>query len=433
MLSRLRRSLPSLLADHNFRDFWIGQTISVFGDQITYLALPIVAVLVLKADPAQMGLLTAMSLLPALLFSLPAGVWLDRVERRRRLMILADIGRAAAIAVVPLAFLVGGLSMNLLFVVAFVTGTISVAFMLGWMTMFASVARREQYVEANALLNGSRSVSAVGGPAIGGVLIQLFSAPVALAVDALSFLASAFFLTRIRTPDSTVEHDPGTMREQLISGLSFILRDPIIRPSILAVATMNLFNFAFQALFILFATRNLGVEPGILGIALGAGAIGGVIGAVIAPRVGRRLGIGGAFLLSMVLFPASAILIPLADGLPYALILGVLFLAEFVGGLGVMILDINGGSMLLARTPSRIRGRAGGAFTFVNVGVRPIGAILGGVLGTAIGVRETLLIVTVAQLSGLLWLVGSPVLRLKELPESPEDEGPPDQAANPPA
>lgn len=428
---RERRLLPELLREHNFRNFWIGQTISVFGDQITYLALPIVAVLVLDADPGQMGLLTAMSLLPALLFSLPAGVWLDRVERRRRLMILADIARAAAIAVVPLAFLVDRLSMNLLFVVAFVVGTISVVFMLGWMTMFASVARREQYVQANALLNGSRSVSAVGGPAIGGVLIQLLSAPIALAADAISFLASAFFLTRIRTPDSTVERDPGTMREQLTSGMSFILRDPIIRPSILAVATMNLFNFAFQALFILFATRNLGVEPGILGIALGAGAIGGVIGAVIAPRVGRRLGIGGAFLLSMVLFPGSAILIPLADGLPYPVILGILFLAEFLGGLGVMILDINAGSMLLARTPGRIRGRAGGAFTFVNVGVRPIGAILGGILGAAIGVRETLLIVTVAQLSGLLWLVGSPVLRLKDLPESPEDESPAGEVPDP--
>jgi MFS family permease len=425
-----RRLFPQLLGERDFRNFWIGQTISVFGDQITYLALPIVAVLVLKADPAQMGLLTAMSLIPALLFSLPAGVWLDRVERRRRLMILADIGRAAAIGVVPLAFLANALTMNLLFVVAFVVGTISVVFMLAWMTMFASVARREQYVEANALLNGSRSVSAVGGPAIGGVLIQLLGAPIALAADAISFLASAFFLSRIRTPDSTVEREPGTIREQLASGMSFIVRDPIIRPSIFGVATMNLFNFAFQGLFILFATRNLGVEPGVLGLALGLGAIGGVVGAIGAARLGRRIGIGGAFVLGMIVFPASAILIPLADGLPYPVILGILFVAEFLGGLGVMILDINGGSMLLARTPGRIRGRAGGAFTFVNVGVRPIGAILGGVLGAAIGVRETLLIVTVAQLSGLLWLVGSPVLRLKDLPESPENEGAPDEPAN---
>jgi MFS family permease len=419
-VSQARRLVPELLREPNFRSFWIGQTISVFGDQITYLAVPIVAVLVLGADPGQMGLLTAVGLLPNLLFSLPAGVWLDRVRRRRRLMILSDIGRAAAIAFVPLAAALHLLSIELLLVVAFVVGSIAVVFNLAWLTMFASVARREQYVEANSLLNGSRSVSAVGGPAIAGVLIQVFSAPVALLADALSFLGSALFLSRINAPDPPVEHDPGTVREQLSQGLGFIVRDPIIRPSIFGVATMNLFNFAFQGLFVLFATRYLGVDPGVLGLALGAGAIGGVVGAVVAARVGRRIGVGGAFILGMIVFPASAILIPLALGLPTPAILAILFLAEFFGGLGVMILDINGGAMLIARTPARLRGRAGGAYGFVNMGVRPIGALLGGVLGELIGVHETLLVVTVAQFSGLLWVIRSPLPQLREMPEAPE-------------
>jgi MFS family permease len=415
-----RRWAPGILREPSFRNFWIGQTISVFGDQITLLALPIIAVLVLRADPAQMGLLTAVGLLPYLLFSLPGGVWLDRVHRRRRLMILSDVVRAAVIALVPVAYLLNVLSMELLFVLSFVVGTIAVFFDLAWLTLMAAVARREQLVEANALLNASRSVSAVGGPAIAGVLIQVLSAAIAIAVDALSYLASAVFLGRVRAPDPPVEHDPGTIREQLAAGIAFIARDPIMRPATFSVATMNLFNYCYQALFILFATRNLGLDPGLLGAALGAGAIGSVVGAAVAAPVGRRIGIGPAYIVGLVVFPAAAILIPLAQGLPFPVILGILFVAEFIGGLGVMILDINGGSLLIARTPERIRGRAGGAFRFVNMGVRPIGAAVGGLLGSLLGVRETLLIVTVAQLLGLLWLIGSPIPRLREIPEPPE-------------
>lgn len=411
---------PPLLREHNFRNFWFGQTISVFGDQITFLALPIVAVLVLGADPAQMGLLTAVGLLPHLLLSIPAGVWLDRVRRRRRLMIVSDLIRAAAIAMVPLAFVLDMLSIELLFVLTFVVGTVAVFFDLAWLTMVSAVARREQLVDANSLLNASRSVSGVGGPAIAGVLIQILTAPIALLADAISYLASALFLTRVRVREPPVEREPGTVRQQLAAGMSFLVRDPIMRPSVFAVATVNLFNYGFQALFILFATRHLDLDPGVLGLALGAGAIGGVVGAVVAAPLGRRIGIGPGYIVGLVLFPAAAIVIPLAEGLPFAAIVAILVAAEFVGGFGVMILDINGGSLLLARMPARIRGRAGGAFRFVNMGIRPIGATLGGILGSLIGVRETLLIVTVAQLLGLLWLIGSPIPGLKEIPEPPE-------------
>jgi MFS family permease len=412
--------VPPLLREHDYRNFWFGQTVSVFGDQITLLALPILAVLVLGADPAQMGILTAVGLLPHLLFSLPAGVWLDRVHRRRRLMVVADVIRAAVIAIVPIAYVLDALSLELAFVLAFVVGTVSVVFDLAWLSLVTAVARREQLVEANALLNASRSVSTVGGPALAGLLVQVLTAPFALLVDALSFLASAFFLGRVRAPDPPVEHDPGTIRDQLSAGMSFIVRDPIMRPSVFAVATMNLFNYGYQALFILFATRYLGLEPGLLGLVIGAAAVGAVLGAAIAAPLGRRIGIGRAYILGLIVFPAAAIAIPLAQGLPFALVIVVLFVAEFFGGLGVMILDINGGALLIARTPARIRGRAGGAFRFVNMGVRPIGATLGGILGSLIGVRETLLIVTVAQLVGLLWLIGSPIPRLRELPEPPE-------------
>jgi MFS family permease len=419
-VNRAQRLIPPLLRETEFRRFWLGQTISVFGDQVTQLALPIVAVLMLHADPTQMGLLTAVGLLPHLLFSLPAGVWLDRVRNRRRLMILCDFGRAMAIAAIPVAFLFGAPPLGLLFAVAFIVGSLSVVFDISWNTLFVSVVKREQFVDATALLNGSRSLSSVAGPAISGALIQLFTAPMALLADAASFLGSVFFLRRITAPEPPIEHEPGTIRQQLASGVSFIFRDEIMRPTVLAAATLNLFNFCFQALFILYTTTYLDVEPGLLGLALGLGAVGGVIGALTASRIGRVLGLGHAYLVGLIVFPASVILIPLAEGLPQLAILAFLFLSEFGQGVGVMILDINAGAMMQARTPDRIRGRAMGAFRFVNMGIRPIGATLGGVLGSVFGVRITLFVVIVLQLSGALWLVRSPLLHLKGMPEPAE-------------
>ena len=409
--------IPALLRQAPFRNLWLGQTISVFGDQITFLAVPIVAVLILHADPAEMGLVTAAALLPHLFFSLPAGVWLDRVHHRRRLMIVVDLLRGALIATIPLAYLQGWLQMPQLYAVAFLVGSLSVVFDISWSTLFVAVAKRDEYVQANSLLNGSRSLSGVAGPSIGGGLIQLFGAPLAMLVDALSFVASALFLVRVDAVEPPVEPAPGSIRAQLASGLSFIFRDPIMRPTIMSAATLNLFNFGFQALFILYVTTYLGVNPGLLGLALGAGAIGAVVGALLASRIGRRIGIGPAFVLGLVIFPAALILVPLAGG-PLPFILAALFTMEFVGGFGVMILDINAGAIIPARTPDRIRGRVTGAFRFINMGVRPIGALIGGFLGGMIGVRETLFLVTIASLSGVVWSFGTPVARLREMPET---------------
>ena len=305
----LRRRLPPLLFDApDFRRLWLGQTISVFGDQVTQLGLPLVAVLILGADAGQMGTLTAFGLLPHLIFSLPAGVWLDRVRAKRRLMIAADLARAALIASIPLASVMGILAMPQLYVVGFLAGTLSVVFDLSWNVLFVAVTSRERYVEAMALLNGSRSLASVGGPTIGGLLVQLFGAPIAMFADSLSFLGSVVFLRRIRSPEPPIEADEGSTREQLLAGLSFVLRDRFMRPTLLSVATINLFTFAVNALFILYATTTLGVSPGALGLALGTGAIGSVIGALVASRMGRRSGTGPAYPLGCVLCPASLLL-----------------------------------------------------------------------------------------------------------------------------
>ncbi len=416
--------LPSLLRRPAFRDFWLGQTISVFGDQVTLLAIPIVAVLVLHADPAQMGLLTAVGLLPHLLFSLPAGVWLDRQARRRRLMIIVDLARAALIATIPLAYMFNALSLSQLFAVTFLVGCLAVIFDISWNTLFVAITPREDFVQANSLLSGSRSLAFVGGPSLGGIMIQLLSAPLAMLFDALSYVFSAGFLGRVEAIEPPVEPAGQSVRAQLATGMRFIYRDAIMRSTLISVAWVNLFNLAFSALFVLYATTYLDVEPGALGLALGSGAVGGVIGALLAARLGRRLGLGPAYALGLFLFPASLVAIPLVTGAPIV-ILAMLFSTEFGAGLGVMILDINAGTIIQARTPDSIRGRATGAWRFVNYGIRPIGALMGGTLGSLIGVRETLVIVTIAAVGGVLWLINSPLLRLRDVPDAAEVSGAP--------
>jgi MFS family permease len=419
----IRRFIPPLLFDApDFRRLWLGQTISVFGDQITQLGLPLVAVLTLGADATQMGTLTAVGLLPHLLFSLLAGVWLDRVRERRRLMIAADLGRAALIASIPVAYVLGILAMPQLYVVGFLSGTLSVIFDLSWNTLFVAVTQRDRYIEAQALLNGSRSLASVAGPTVGGLMVQVLGAPLAMLGDAISYLGSVVFLRRIRAPEPPIEHEEGSTRERLLAGLSFVVRDPIMRPTLLSVATVNMFTFASSALFILYATTILGVSPGALGLALGVGSVGAVIGAIFASRIGRRIGLGPAYALGLLIFPTSLLLIPLADAdMSMALILALLLGSEFGAGFGVMILDINIGAIIYARTPDRIRARAAGAFRFINYGVRPIGALFGGLLGTAIGVREAIWVTTIAAICGVLFLVGSPILRLRDLPEVSAD------------
>lgn len=413
-----RRLVPALLAEnHTFRRFWAGQIISLVGDQITSIALPLVAILTLHADALQMGYLVAAGLAPNLLFALHAGAWVDRHGRRRQVMITADIGRAALLATIPIAYLLGGLTSMQLYAVAFLTGTLSVFFSVSYSTLFVSIVPRERYIEGNAVLNGSRALSFVAGPSLGGLLVQIISAPLTLVADAVSYIASALFLTTISPAEPpTAEGGKG----HIAAGARFILRSPIVRAGLLATATINFFNFVFASLFVLYATRSLAVQPGVLGAVLGAGALGAVLGSMVTGRLGRRIGIGPAFVLGCLLFPLPLVLVPLASG-PQPLILAMLFAAEFGAGLGLMILDISGGSIFAALVPHQLRARVAGAYMVVNYGVRPLGSLVGGALGAAIGLRPTLWIATIGALAGFLWLLPSPVLRLRTLEQGPDN------------
>ena len=413
----MKRFVPRVLRENLvFRRVWSGQTISLFGDQISLIAIPLTAVLVLDANAKQMGYLVAAELVPNLFFALHAGAWVDRRGHRRQTMIVTDLVRAALLATIPLAYAFDALTIQQLYVVAFFVGTMTVFFFVAYSSLFVALVEREDYVEGNSLLAGSRAFSFVAGPSVGGILVQLFKAPYALLVDSFSFLFSAGFLASIDPVEPEVEE---AEKGQVVAGVRYIVTSSVMRSSLLATATINLFNFVFHALFILYAVRSLGVRPATLGIVLGAGAVGGLIGSVVTSRLGRRIGIGPTYILGCILFPVPLVLVPLAGG-PYWLILAMLFLAEFGAGLGVMILDISAASIFAALVPHRLRSRVSGAYMVVNNGIRPVGSLIGGFLGTAIGLQTTLWIGVVGAAAGFLWLLPSPIPKMRELPELAE-------------
>jgi predicted MFS family arabinose efflux permease len=409
---------PLLRSNRSFRDFWTGQTISVFGDEITLLALPLLAVLELDAGPAQVGLLSAAALAPNLLFSIHLGAWADGRSRRRAMMVGADIGRAALLLTIPVAALLGVLTLAQLYVVAFAAGSLGVLFAVVYNVVFVSLVERDDYVEASSLLNGSRAFAVTSGNALGGILVQLFTAPFAFFADACSYLASAFFVGRAKGEEAEPNRDEGG--GGLAAGARYIARTPLIRASILGAATFNLFNFGFYGLFVLYATRNLGISPGALGLVLAVGGIGSLAGILITGRLSRRIGLGPALVFGFVLTPAPLLLVPAAAGVPH-LALPLLAVAEFFNGVGLMLLDVGLGALYAAAVPDPLRARVSGAFLLVNYGVRPIGALGGGLLATVIGLQTTMWVTAIGALFGVLWLLPSPMSQLRDLPEGALD------------
>jgi len=405
---------PALLReDVGFRRFWCSQTASLAGDQVSFIALPLVGVLVLRAGPGGMGLLTAAAWAPNLLLSLHAGAWVDRSGRPREAMIAADLGRAALLVTVPVAWALGVLTFGQLVAVAFATGALGALASVAYGSLYGVLVHRDRLVEAGALVSGSRAGAGVAGPSLGGLLVAILTAQFAVLADAASFIASAWWLRRVAVPRRAADTDPGGLAD----GVRFIARSPLVRPILAATATLNVFTFAISALFVLYATRSLGVSPATLGIVLGAGAIGGVLGSVVTGRIVGRIGVGATFAAGCVLFTAPLLLIPLASGPPPA-VLGLLFLAEFGAGFGVMVLDISAGAILVAAVPETLRARMFGAYQLVNYGVRPIGALGGGALGAAIGLQPTLWIAGIGAVASVLWLLPSPVPRMRALPET---------------
>ena len=406
--------IPGLLRRNaNFRRYFFGQSVSLLGDQISNIALPLTAVLALHATAAQMGAVLTVSLIPNLLFSLHAGVWLDRSGSRIRAMLIADVLRGLVTLAVPVAYAFGWLSWPLLYVVAFLLGSLSVVFFVAYGGFFQAIVEREDYVEAQALANGTRGASFLFGTSLGGALVQLLRGPYALAVDGVSFLWSAFFIGRI-----DAEEPPPATRESggVLSGLRWIRDNAVIRAELLGVATLNLFNFMYFALIMLYLTRYLHLRPGVIGLVLGIAAVGTLGTSAVTGRLSRRFGLGPTFIAGCFLFPAPLILVPAAGG-PRWLVLAMLFTAELLSGVGLMLLDILAGVITAGTVPPQMRSRVSGAFMVVNYGVRPVGTTLGGILGATIGVRPTLWIATVGALAGLAFLLPSPIRTMRDVPE----------------
>ena len=407
-LRRLGQALTGrmpLLRDRQFRSYWSGQTISMFGDQISGIAIPLIAVLALRASAADLGYLTALVWLPSLLFGLHAGAWVDRRGQRRRTMIGADLGRFALLMTLPACWALHVLTLAQLLGVAFGTGVLSVAFNVSDAALFVAVVPAERYLEGNSLVYASRALSFVGGPSIGGLLVQVLSAPLAVAADALSFLGSAFFLHRIRPAEPPADRSG---KGSVTAGARFIARSPVVRASLIGVAVINFFNLMFSALYLLFAVHELHLQAGLIGLILGAAAVGGVLGAMLTTRLAGRIGVGWAYVLGCLLFTAPLMLVPLAGG-PRLVVIALLFTSEFISGFGVMVLDISVGSIFAAVIPAELRSRVSGAFQAVNYGTRPAGALLGGLLGTELGLRPALWIASAGGVLGFLLLLPSPL------------------------
>ena len=413
----LEHSVPPLRRQNAFLRLWASVSVSVFGDQISALAIPLAAVLVLDASAAQMGVLTALFWLPHLLFALPVGVWVDSRRAKRKVMVAADVGRAVLLASIPVTAAFGGLSLEQLYVVVFLTGSCAVFYDLSYSSYFTATVPREQVLAANGRLSTSRALAYVVGPSLAGVLVQIFTAPFAILVDAVSFVASALFLRGARVQEPVHETRGVSPVRRLKEGVGILTRHPLLRGSTGCAATVNFFTFMIQAVYVLYASSTLGLSAGVIGITLGIGAVGALLGALVAPRIGRRLGLGPTVVLGCLLFSAPLVLLPLATG-PTVAKAAVLCIVELVSGFGVMLFDTNANSLTALAVPQRLRARLAGAGRVFNYGTRPFGALLGGVLATAIGIRELLLLAAIGAVLSVVWLLASPIVRIHRLDEA---------------
>ncbi|HEX5506669.1 MAG TPA: MFS transporter [Thermomicrobiales bacterium] len=404
----------------DFLKLWAGQTVSAFGDQVSLLALPLAAVLALHAGAAQMGFLTAAGRAPVLLLGLFAGVWADRL-RRRPLLIGADLGRALLLGSIPAVALLGRLTLPYLYMVAFLVGALAVVFSVAYQAYLPALVARAELVEGNSKLTATRSIAQIAGPGLAGALVQLLTAPVAILADAVSFLASALSLGLIGKPEARLRAVRGesSTRGEIGEGLRLVWRNPVLRAAAGCGGTYNCCNAMILALYVLYLARGLALPPALIGVILAALGPGSLLGALVAVRAARRFGLGPTIVGGIAVAGGANLLVPLAGG-PLAVVAPVLVAAAFVNGFGQPLYNINQVSLRQAITPDRLQGRMNATMTVVVGGAAPLGALLGGALGAAIGPRAALALGACGTLLACLWIVCSPVLALREQPEPAE-------------
>ena len=406
----------SLWRHRDFMLLWLGQSVSRLGDQFTGLALPVIAVYILGAGPFENGLLGAAGTLPFLLFGLLVGVWVDR-RQRRSVLILADVGRGAIIATIALLGLASLLQLTYLYVFSFFIGILTVFFDVAYQAYLPALVERNQLVDANSKLETTNSIAGTGGPAVAGAVIEGFSAAVAMVFDAASFFFSALTLIAIRKREAV---PPPVERRSVLAdireGLHVVFGEPRLRWIAACTAWSNFFSsMIFAALLILYLKNALGFTPFSLGLLFTVASFGGIVGAATSSRIAKRIGVGPSILAGAILFSLPALPLPFVTG-PLAFpAIAAMFFVSFVGNL---LYNINQVSFRQAIVPVRLQGRLNATMRTIVWGTLPLGAFTGGVLGDLIGVRNAIIVGLVGGAFASLFIMFSPVRRIREMPES---------------
>jgi MFS family permease len=414
----------TLWRNGDFVKFWYGESISLVGGQITALALPLTAVTVLGVGPGALGLLRFLEMIPFLLFGLLFGVWADRA-RRRPLMLASNLVRLVLVAAVPILWATGNLDLWLLYVVAFGVGSATVLFDVGWMSYVPALVRDpRQLVDANSKLGASAAGAEAAGPGIAGVLVSALTAPVALVVDACSYVVSLISLLLIRRPEPRPpRREHRRLLADLREGMGWVFRDPLLRAVGVVAAMCNFFTTATQTMFILYAIDDRGVSAGTLGLILSAGAVGGLLGALLAGRVIGHFPLGRVYAGSIAVAFCAPTLIPAAGG-SHTLMVGMWIAAFFFTWAGVSVVNVVIISLRQTVTPAPLLGRMNAAMRTLMIGMAAVGAPVAGLLAGVIGVQGALWASAAGSLALVAAVWRSPVRRLRQMPPGP-NPGPP--------
>jgi MFS family permease len=415
-----------LWTHRDFRNLWAAETISQVGSQVSGLALPLVAILVLEASAFEVALLGVIEFAPFILISLPAGVWVDRL-RRKPILVTADIGRALLLGSVPVAYWADVLTIWQLYVVGFAVGVLTVFFDVSYQSYLPSLVDRKQLVEGNSKLEISRSGAQLAGPGLAGGLVELIKAPAAVLLDAISFLFSALFLFRIEAEERAPSREerragPG-MKEEVKEGLRWVLGNRYLRWIAASTATFNLFASMIFAIYLVFAVRELELGPGVIGIVFGVANVGYLAGALLANRLSRRFGVGP----TIVIGAAGSIALLLIAAAPSSNPIPFLIAGQLISSMGIPIYNITQVSFRQAITPERLQGRMNSVMRFIVWGVMPLGSLIGGALASWFSLRFAIWVGAIGMSLAVLPVLLSPVRTLREMPE-PVDEPLPSEA-----
>ncbi len=417
-------SATPLWRNRPFAFFWTAQLLSNLGTQVSELAIPLTAVLLLSATPTEMGALTAMEALPSLLLGLFLGVLVDRV-RRGRLLLWCNVGQGLLIGTIPVAALLGVLTLPQLYVVTFAAGGLALAYGLAHTAYLpALVSNPRQLTAANSSVSLSDSVTAVGGPGLGGLLVQLLGAPIAVAIDAASFLVAAVLQRAGMRSDprpAPVGIEASGLGVSLREGLAAFARHRGVVALTMGMAIPNFLHWGVLALYVLYAVRDLHLSAATIGLIAMVGSLGALLAGAIAAPVSYRYGAAWTSVLATVVFGSGNLLIPLAAG-PSWMVLTVLALGQFLVGLGVVYLIIVRVTMLQQSVAPHLLGRVGAVMRLIEWGPGPIGGIVGGLLGEALGLRTALLVLGLGGLLGVPWVAVAAArgrLRLTQERDSP--------------